>query len=91
MNIDFKVTAWERVEVFCSAKKEKEILKALKVGVIKTSNDLIGLLNDPEADFEYEVIPETETQLTPEENNGHATIEVISPDQDVPVWSNVKQ
>lgn len=88
INIDFKVTAWERVSID-DKEKAKEVLTMMESGTIKTANDLIGFLGkDGDDSYEYEgILLETDTQMTPEENNGRATIEVR--DEEVYIWDNV--
>lgn len=87
MNVDFKIKAWERVTV--PDERKDEVIQALKNGKILTANDLITFLDDQdERAYEYEgVVPETEEQMVVSENNGHATIEVISHDEEVE-WDN---
>lgn len=73
MDIDFKITAWERVSI--PEKYREEVEHALKNGKIQTAYDLILMF---EEDVDYKgVLAETETQLIPEENEGFATIEVF--------------
>lgn len=84
MKVDFKIEAWESVEI--PAEKEQIVLKALKKGKITNSNDLVELLGD-DADFKG-VIPETEIQMLPIENDGQCTIEMINDDGDI-IFVNV--
>jgi hypothetical protein len=70
MKFEFKITTWERVEV--PEEKEQEILQLIKEGKITSSNEIFD--HCPEASFE--IIPEVEEQMTPEENGDEATIEV---------------
>ena len=84
MKVDFKIEAWESVEI--PAEKEQIVLKALKEGKITNSNDLIELLGD---DVYFKgVIPETEIQMLPIENDGQCTIEMLNDDGDI-IFVNV--
>lgn len=86
MNVDFKVTTWERVSVPDELKDA--VLEALNNGRIQTSNDLINFLDDRDSHGEYSIIAEVEEQMTPEENGGQATIEVEGESYDKPLWKN---
>lgn len=84
MKVDFKIEAWESVEI--PAEKEQIVLKALKEGKITNSNDLIELLGD---DVYFKgVTPETEIQMLPIENDGQCTIEMLNDDGDI-IFVNV--
>lgn len=84
MKVDFKIEAWESVEI--PAEKEQIVLKALEDGKITNANDLVELLGD---DATYNgIIPETEVQMLPEENDGQCTIEMVNDDGDV-IFINV--
>ena len=83
--INFKVTSWEGVEI--PDEHLDEVLAALENGAIMTSSDLVEFVDDLGGYSEYEMIPESETQLTVEENGGDATIEVIG-GSFRRIWSN---
>jgi hypothetical protein len=83
--INFKVTLWEGVEI--PDEHLNEVLAALENGEIKTSNDLVEFVDDLGGHSEYEIIAESETQLTIEENGGDATIEVIGDNYET-IWVN---
>lgn len=73
MDVDFKITAWERVSI--PEKFREEVEHALKNGKIQTANDLNWMF---EEDVDYQgVLAETEEQMIPEENGGFATIEAF--------------
>ena len=75
MYVDFKITAWERVEV--SDEIADKVLQMIKDGEIRTANDLF---EDEELE-DYcgvtSLVPETEDYMTLEENGGASTIEVL--------------
>lgn len=77
MNVDFKITAWERVSI--PDNRKEEVLKALKDGTISTANDLIDFLEKKnETDYQYEgMVVESENQLSLELNEGFSTIEAF--------------
>lgn len=75
--VHFKVTSWE--EVIIDDELIPEVIEQIKSGDIKTSNDLINEYDDDVVTYNGH-IAEVETQMTPEENGGYATIEVVSDD-----------
>jgi hypothetical protein len=75
MQFDFKVTTWERISV--SADQEEKVLDAIKRGEITSSNDIFNFLED-DGNISIETMLETTEQMTPEENDGQSTIEVLS-------------
>jgi hypothetical protein len=80
MEIDFKITTWERVNV--SDKNKEKVLQALQDGTISTANELVesGL-------GEYlGKIDETDENLTVEENGGCSTVEALEGGDTI--WSN---
>jgi hypothetical protein len=83
--INFKVTSWEGVNI--PDEHLDEVLTALENGYILTSNDLVEFVDNLDGHSEYEMIPESETQLTVEENGGDATIEVIGESFRL-IWTN---
>jgi hypothetical protein len=78
MHVDFKITAWERVEI--PEDRKEVVLAALEDGRISTANDLIEFLEAMyEEGYEYKgMVLETEEQMLPEENDGQPTIEFFS-------------
>ena len=72
LNIDFKITTWERVSV--PTEHKDKVLEALNSGEIQTSNDLIEFIED--ANFDG-IMEETSEQLTVEDNGNQPTIEII--------------
>jgi len=78
MNIDFKITAWERVSI--PDEHKDLILEKLKSKEIESSNELIEFCQslNPEIDSTFEgTIPETDEQMLVSENGGEATIELL--------------
>jgi len=77
--VDFKVTTW------CRAYLEEDVdldqvVEALKSG--EGSNYLFA----EELAYEWENLCDTEVSITPEQNNGDATIEVYEDDKTI--WDN---
>lgn len=73
--IDFKVTAWERICI--PDEFVHEIKGKLASGEFKTSQDVfIFLEGKTDFDENYQVIPDSEVQLTPDQNDGMPTIEM---------------
>ena len=82
MHIDTKVTIWTRLHVH-ESDNEQEILKRIKEGA--TINDLFNEFDS----LDYEVLYDTEEQITVEENQGNATVEVFASKYDKePIFSN---
>jgi hypothetical protein len=71
MQFDFKLTVWERITV--DPKDEKKILELIKSGEITCASDIYNYVEDASR----ELLPETETAITPEDCNGYCTIDVI--------------
>lgn len=90
MHIDFKVTAWERVEI--PQGFEDKALELIKSGAVNSANDLfekIECADDMDCDF----IVGAEEQMTPHENDNEATIEVYKEHTNYtapsePIWTN---
>lgn len=72
MEIHYKTTMWCKITLPETVNKE-EIIKQLEKGVEPENLDF----EDPHFVSEYETFYETETFLTPEENKGYSTIELI--------------
>ena len=71
MEIHYKSTVWNKITIPDEIDKE-DIIKQLNEGILPTELDL-----DNNFDSEYEVIYETEEFITPEENDGQSTIELM--------------
>lgn len=85
--IDVKVTIWGRLH-FKDDTDLNKLIELLEQG--NTTNDLC----DKELGFsEYEILYDTEEELSLEENNGDPTIEVFDKDVDknTPLWTNIKE
>ena len=84
MQVDFKITTWERVEI--PQEYQDQVIEALKSGEVSTAEDLIQLL----AEATYEgVIAETDEQMTPEDNGGCSTIDVLDEEGNT-IWKNAE-
>ena len=87
MDFDFKVTTWERVTV-ANKEDEQKVLEAIKNGIVTSSNDIFDLFYDS-SNISCEIIDDTTTKMTIEENGGSSTIEVIDADGST-IFSNGK-
>lgn len=73
MEVDFKITTWERVVV--PDEHKDEVISRLKDGSITTSNQLVEFVDGKGGDFEYGIIAEAEEQVSLDDNDGYTTIE----------------
>ena len=71
--VDFKVTIWERVHI--DDDKVDEVIEKIKDGTVTSSEDMFTEFEDRVA-IETEFLLETCEQISPEENDNQATIEV---------------
>ena len=83
-NVDFKITAWERVSIDDS--DLPKVLEKLKSGEISTSNELFDFLGD--GCFYGGVIDDTTEQMSTSENDNQSTIEVIKDTETV--YTNIE-
>lgn len=74
MYIDFKVTAWERMEI--PDDLEEEVMKAITEGKITQANDLWAVVKDFDGDCN--IIDETIEQMDILKNDYQSTIEVYT-------------
>ncbi len=81
MQVDFKITTWERVDV--PEEHKEAIVKALESGEITTANDLIEFIES--ATYEG-IIDEVSEQMNITENDGQSTIEAII--EGKTIWEN---
>ena len=86
MNIDFKITTWERVLV--PEDVGKEIFEQIKSGKIKSTNDIFNS-DFNESGLECNHVLETDEQMSIEENDGQPTIEVL--ENHAVIWDNVNK
>jgi len=82
MQIDFKLTQWERFEV--SEDFADEVLAKIKSGEISNGIQLA----DAYPSLDWNTILETEEYMNPEQNDGDSTIEVLKDHETV--WTNVE-
>ena len=75
MEIDFKITTWERVTI--PQELEKEVIKAIENEEITCSDDLIKLFGF-EVCFYEGILLDVSAQMTVEQNGQKATIEVLN-------------
>jgi hypothetical protein len=84
MQIDFKITTWERITI--SKESEQEVIKAIKNGEITDADDLFELFGDE--CFNEGILSDVSQQMTIEENDNNATIEIINDKGDT-IFDNV--
>lgn len=86
MKIDFKICTWERL-TFLREEDEKKALQFLKENPRCIQSDLIDFCSEEGIDFEAERFHECDEAMTPAENGGARTIEVLNGDDKV-LWAN---
>jgi len=71
MDFDFKITTWERVSV--EPEHEEQLLRLIKEGTITCADDCFSY------DFDVQCVKlsDSDEPMTPEENGGCSTIEII--------------
>lgn len=82
--IDTKVTIWGRIHL----KDDADMNKLIEM--LKKNNSINSICDESLGFSEYEILYDTEEEITPEENNGDPTIEVF--DDAIcsvePLWTN---
>ena len=73
MHVDFKITTWERHELpdDLTPKEIAELERKITEGIITCHSDL----EEEVGDVNWEILAEAEEYMTPDENDGQATIE----------------
>ena len=84
MQIDFKITTWERITV--PQELQEAVTKAISSEEITCTDDLIEMFGDD--CFNEGILSDVSQQMTIEENDGNATIEVINDKGDT-IFDNV--
>ena len=84
MQIDFKITTWERITI--PQELEQEVIKAINNEEITCADDLIEMFGDD--CFNEGILSDVSQQMTIEENDYNATIEVIN-DKGNTIFDNV--
>lgn len=82
MFFDFKITTWERIRV--PEESEEEVLEKIKSGEITSANGVVEF--DPNSTIER--LDNADTQLTPSQHGGQATIEVLTNDNKETLFTN---
>lgn len=85
MDIDFKITTWERVSV--PEEHEQKILELIKTGEISSSEQVFLALGSEADCLDFQRLGNVDVQMTPEENGGNSTIEVMDDDFNT-IWVN---
>lgn len=68
--VDYKTTIWQRMSFSDDTKKEEIIRRLKEEGLDNISEEELGFI-------ENKILYETEERLTPDENNGCSTVEVL--------------
>ena len=74
MQIDFKITTWERITV--PQELEQEVIKAIASEEITCADDLFEMFGDD--CFNEGILFDVSQQMSIKENDGNATIEVLN-------------
>lgn len=88
MLVNFKITAWESINV--PVELENEVLAELENETIRTSKDLVSLLKQLNNNVSAELVTvfDSQCQMTLNENQGYPTIVSQIEDQPFPIWTN---
>ena len=84
MQIDFKITTWERITI--PQELEQEVIKAIQNEEISSADDLIEMFGDE--CFNEGILSDVSQQMSIEENDHNATIEIIN-DKGNTIFDNV--
>ena len=84
MQIDFKITTWERITI--PQELGLKVIKAIQNEEITSADDLIEMFGDD--CFNEGILSDVSQQMTIEENDDNATIEIIN-DKGNTVFDNV--
>ena len=84
MQIDFKITTWERITV--PQELEQEVIKAIASEEITCADDLFEMFGDE--CFNEGILSDVSQQMSIEENDDNATIEIINDKGDT-IFDNV--
>lgn len=84
MYIDFKITTWERAEINHEEDKQA-ILEAIANKKLNSFEDFANL----QLDCGWETLTDVSENITPEENDGFATLEVFN-DENENIHANGK-
>ena len=84
MQVDFKITTWERITI--PQELGLKVIKAIQNEEITSADDLIEMFGDD--CFNEGILSDVSQQMTIEENDDNATIEIINDKGDT-VFDNV--
>ena len=84
MQVDFKITTWERITI--PQELGLKVIKAIQNEEITSADDLIEMFGDD--CFNEGILSDVSQQMTIEENDHNATIEIIN-DKGNTVFDNV--
>lgn len=83
LDVDFKIITWERITVPDS--HAELVLEKLKSGEITTGEEIFHVV----ADAELSRLDDVDTYISPKENDGYSTIEVLNEEGET-IWDNSK-
>ena len=76
MFIDYKTTVWERFEI--EDEHKESLLEFLKENPEASAMDIWNWYSDNGGDPHCETIEGTSVEMSPEENNGYSTLQIVS-------------
>jgi hypothetical protein len=76
MKVDYKITTWERFDI--DDEHKDALLAYLKENPKASAMEILDWAFDIGADPYVEKVEGSDEEMTPEENNGHSTIEVLA-------------
>ena len=75
MKVDYKITTWERFDI--DDEHKDALLAYLKENPKASAMEILGWAFDIGDDPYVEKIDGSDEEMTPEENDGHSTIEIL--------------
>jgi len=81
MFIDYKTTVWERFEI--EDEHKESLLKFLKENPETSAMEIYDHYRDEIGGGHCETIEGTSVEMSPEENNGYSTIEILCDDKTI--------
>jgi hypothetical protein len=88
IHIDSKITIWDRFSI--DDEHKEELLKFINGTKAVTADDITNWASDSGIYGEHSTITDTGDPMTPDDNDGQATVEVVqsSPEGTRTLWDN---
>lgn len=86
IEIDFKVTVWERIHV--GPDIAKKVYDLVNKGKINTVNDIYNIKDIDTGELNSEILYETQEQMSLDDNDNQSTIEILC--EGNTIYSNAK-